>query len=165
MNDLRQERKRGPPLQREIHHHHSSFPHPRRKQISFDFIFISRNLPSLLLRPSLLPVHEEERKGGTVVAVAVAVVVVLSRPGRRPTRKYDVPRPLEFLNESRRRRRRRRRGYVEALRATVNLCQRGEGVESISSRTSAMNSISHREIFLRESRRFEGAEMTERGKG
>lgn len=163
MNDLRQERKRGPPLQREIHHHHSSSPHPGRMQISFDFIFISRNLPSLLLRPSLLPVHEEERKGGTVVAVAVAVVVVLSRPGRRPTRKYDVPRPLEFLNESRRRR--RRRGYVEALRATVNLCQRGEGVESISSRTSAMNSISHREIFLRESRRFEGAEMTERGKG
>lgn len=163
MNDLRQERKRGPPLQREIHHHHSSSPHPRRKQISFDFIFISRNFPSLLLRPSLLPVHEEERKGGTVVAVAVAVVVVLSRPGRRPTRKYDVPRPLEFLNESRRRR--RRRGYVEALRATVNLCQRGEGVESISSRTSAMNSISHREIFLRESRRFEGAEMMERGKG
>lgn len=161
MNDLRQERKRGPPLQREIHHHHSSSPHPGRKQISFDFIFISRNLPSLLLRPSLLPVHEEERKGRTVVAVAVAVVVVLSRPGRRPTRKYDVPRPLEFLNESRRRRR-RRRGYVEALRATVNLCQRGEGVESISSRTSAMNSISHREIFLRESRRFEGAE---RGKG
>lgn len=159
MNDLRQERKRGPPLQREIHHHHSSSPHPGRKQISFDFIFISRN------RPSLLPVHEEERKGRTVVAVAVAVVVVLSRPGRRPTRKYDVPRPLEFLNESRRRRRRRRRGYVEALRATVNLCQRGEGVESISSRTSAMNSISHREIFLRESRRFEGAEMTERGKG
>lgn len=161
MNDLRQERKRGPPLQRETHHHHSSSPHPGRKQISFDFIFISRNLPSLLLRPSLLPVHEEERKGRTVVAVAVAVVVVLSRPGRRPTRKYDVPRPLEFLNESRRRRR-RRRGYVEALRATVNLCQRGEGVESISSRTSAMNSISHREIFLRESRRFEGAE---RGKG
>lgn len=161
MNDLRQERKRGPPLQRETHHHHSSSPHPGRKQISFDFIFISRNLPSLLLRPSLLPVHEEERKGRTVVAVAVAVVVVLSRPGRRPTRKYDVPRPLEFLNESRRRRR-RRRGYVEALRATVNLCQRGEGVESISSRTSAMNSISHGEIFLRESRRFEGAE---RGKG
>lgn len=161
MNDLRQERKRGPPLQREIHHHHSSSPHPGRKQISFDFIFISRNLPSLLLRPSLLPVHEEEQKGRTVVAVAV--VVVLSHPGRRPTRKYDVPRPLEFLNESRRRR--RRRGYVEALRATVNLCQRGEGVESISSRTSAMNSISHREIFLRESRRFEGAEMTERGKG
>lgn len=164
MNDLRQERKRGPPLQREIHHYHSSSPHPGRKQISFDFIFISRNLPSLPLRPSLLPVHEEERKGRTVVAVAVAVGVVLSRPGRRPTRKYDVPRPLEFLNESRRRRR-RRRGYVEALRATVNLCQRGEGVESISSRTSAMNSISHREIFLRESRRFEGAEMTERGKG